>query len=57
MDGGLYYNTQRNIVNLLADGIFFGGEGGGMGVVGGDLYDSSIKNIYRTTTLMCFKYI
>ena len=42
----LYYDTQRSIVILLADEIW-----------GGRLHDFSIKNIYRTTTLVCFKYI
>ena len=45
MDGGLYYDTQRSIVILLAEGIW-----------GGNLHDFGIKNIYGTTTLMCFKY-
>ena len=30
MDGGLYYNTRRSIVILLAEGIW-GGVGGGWG--------------------------
>ena len=46
MDGRLYYDLQRGIVILLAEGIW-----------GRNLHDFSIKNIYRTTTLMCFKYI
>ena len=46
MDRGLYYDTQISIVILLAEGIW-----------GGNLHDFCIKNIYRTTTVMRFKYI
>ena len=46
MDKGLYYDTQGSIEIVLAER-----------VLGGNLHDFSIKDIYRTTTLMCFKYI
>ena len=46
MDRELHYDTQRSIVILLAERIW-----------GGNLSDFSIKNTYRTTTLMYFKYI
>ena len=41
MDGGLYYDTRKYILILLAEGIR-----------GRNLHDFSIKNIYRITTLM-----
>ena len=46
MDGGLHYDTWSSVVILLAEGI-----------LGEHLHDSSIKSIYKITTLICFKDI
>ena len=44
--GGLHYDTWASIVILLAERI-----------LGENLHDFSIKSIYKTTTLICFKDI